>query len=1281
MRIKTIVWLIVLLFASTQTGWAEPDYYGGDSTVYVGSSIGARPNIMFLIDNSGAMKDMGSQEPFDPEIDYATLLDDDAIEYPAEQVYLRNVSNENITNYQTTKFTVSEVDCSRIVDETGTYDPDDFVGDYQTENPDGDGYDDATGEIHPRYALEQNGFWYGALDSKGSCPNNENQWENYFTGNFRNYLQASQNVTTWSEWKTEAEASDPADYQLGALVKPSDYGLYFKCIEINGAPGATEPNWNPDGLADGPIPGTVVYDGDVVWEALGTVMDMVQYQMEHVVFDQVRDRVNMGMMTFGENNHGGRIIEPVQEAGINDTNGPANYSDLIAGLQTLEDLVNGNTQPVNESLWDAYLYWIGDSDSSAGIASDKVYYPSPIEYWCQSNHLVILTTGSAGNNSQTQTKVGDVDEDGNPGLVDDVAKLMYDNLGINIDGYDAQVQTHVIQLMTPYVQRLEYATDDSHGHGKYYNIKNPQELIDALLEIIGGILEENSSFVAPVVPASPDNRAYSGQHIYLGFFKPMNEEPWMGNLKKFGLSSESRITGFDSSDNIINATYSYPTDTNDEMKDGYFVADADGLPTVRSYWGTTMDGGEVNLGGAGEQLLDMEISPAETDRRKIYTVVGNSLVEFTRDNVTTTLLEVADDDQKNAVVDFIRGYDAYGDDPMAKRSWMLGDIMHSKPVVLNYQKTVTVNETITVTDEETGETTEETIPKDSSVVSSVIYVGSNDGMLHAIDDATGQELWAFIPPDLLPNLQYASSTDKHYYYVDSSPVLYHYDYDGDGKVNLDDLASDLDTDATDEKALLVCGMHRGGGTSQITQPADPDTDPPVSRGSYFALDVSDPDNPSYKWTINSETNGFGELSQTWSLPRLTKVKVGNSSVVVAIFGAGYDTSEDLRFGNTQTYPVITADTVTSDADAGAENTTSVGTETEPFDPRGRGLYIIELATLGNSVSLEPSFSSPPELVWSFTHADDTTNMNYSIPSDPLLVDRDGDGFTDHVYVGDSGGQLWRFNLEDNTIDNDTNRPNQWTGTCIFKANITAGDVGRKVFFKPTATVSNDDIFVYFGTGDREHPLNTAVIDRFYMVRDRESESGNDDGGPWPLDESDLVDVTEDTLQDPDASDDVRTLIRTKLSPPYTVEDTTYYGWYIKNDLYDGEKVLALPKVVSNVLYYTTYTPAIIDPDDVNFDPCTGNLGPSRLYAVNAKTAEAVYNFDVTNDTVDDEGNPVLLKRGDRSLAVGNGIASEPLIIVRNDGSLSVMVGRGGGFFNSGTVGSIDPVFPVYWMKW
>ncbi|SHI49510.1 type IV pilus assembly protein PilY1 [Malonomonas rubra DSM 5091] len=1283
MKNKVLLIVVVLVLSLACQLHAKPDYYYGDAAVYTGTSSEARPNIMFLIDNSGAMKDMGSVEPYDPSVDYSVGM---AVPYPREQVYLRNVANENNTNYQEVSFTVDEIECSRITDNEGSgswqtsfygIDSDgvevtdyaDTDGDdtYHRANPDGDGFDDDSGETHPRYALEQNGFWYGALHSQGYCPNNQNQFENYFTGNFRNYLENVAVATTWA-------ANTP--YAMGDLVEESSAveGLILKCVGA-GTSGGTALDW------DNMVTGTIFTDGTVSWEVLGTVMDMVQYQMEHVVFDQVRELANMGMMTFGDNNHGGKIIVPVVKAGLNDTGGPDNYDDLVAGLTVLEDLVNGNTQPVNESMWDAYLYWIGEADSSDGIASDSAAYDSPIEHWCQSNHLVILTTGSAGNNSQTKTKVrtesgedsGDLTGDGHEGLADDVAALLYDYLNYDIDGFTPKVNTHIIQMMTPEVERLKTAAE-TYGHGIYRNINNPGELIEALTDIITGILEEDSSFVAPVVPASPENRAYSGQRIYLGFFKPMEDEPWYGNLKKFGLNYYSQITAFNGSGDTVLATDS----------DGYFLTDGDGNPTIASFWFVDangdnvpddLDGGWVDDGGVAEILKGNVAS------RNIYTIADTAspetdlnadenLFKVNTDgspNISAATLDVADDATAVKTINFIRGYDAFGDAGGATtdvRPWVMGDIMHSKPVVLNY-----ANYTFTEANE-----------ADSAVNKAYIFVGANDGMLHAFRDSTGEEAWAFIPPDLLPNLQYIRDTDHHYYFVDNSPTIYVYDEDNDGTI---------ETGGTNQdKAILICGMRRGGGTSTITS---------GPSGSYFAIDISNPEDPQYMWSINSDTTDYGEMGQTWSLPRLTKVRDGSASKVVVVVGAGYDTNEDLRYGQNQQYPSTDANTITSLASQGAEGVTSAGTS-DPYLPSGRGIFMIELASL-SSTDGSPDFTNSGDLVWSYTY-DDDSNMTYSIPSDPLVIDRDSDGYTDHVYVGDTGGQLWRFNINGSDTTN-------WTGTRIFTANVsTSSDNGRKIFFKPTATIMGYDTFLYFGTGDREHPLNTAVADRFYVVRDRQKPSPSASDHVWdyavdgPLTESKLVDLTEDQLQDSSVSGTVKETLRDKLSyPDYTDNpdnDTsnsdTYYGWYIKlvnpeiDDNGDeiqakyGEKVLSVPKVFNNVLYFTTYTP--ITPSDAD-DPCAGQLGPSLLYAVTADTAEAVYNFYEGNDTVDDETGETtpVLARQDRALNVGDGIASEPLIMVNSKGAVSVMVGRGGGFFNTGAVGEVDPVFPLYWMKW
>src|SRR5690606_17933359 len=83
--------------------------------------------------------------------------------------------------------------------------------------------------------------------------------------------------------------------------------------------------------------------------------------------------------------------------------------------------------------------------------------------------------------------------------------------------------------------------------------------------------------------------------------------------------------------------------------------------------------------------------------------------------------------ERNKLIDFVHGLDAYdqdGDgDTTEKRLWLLGDIIHSVPLIVNYGTAANPD--------------------------ALVIVGANDGMLHAFDDATGEEVWAFVPPDVL----------------------------------------------------------------------------------------------------------------------------------------------------------------------------------------------------------------------------------------------------------------------------------------------------------------------------------------------------------------------------------------------------------------------------------------------------------------------------------------------------------------------------------------------------
>ncbi|RZL35466.1 MAG: pyrrolo-quinoline quinone [Rubrivivax sp.] len=128
----------------------------------------------------------------------------------------------------------------------------------------------------------------------------------------------------------------------------------------------------------------------------------------------------------------------------------------------------------------------------------------------------------------------------------------------------------------------------------------------------------------------------------------------------------------------------------------------------------------------------------------------------------------------------------------------------------------------------------------------MVYVGSNDGMVHAFRADTGAEVWAFVPTAVLPNLykladkQYAT---QHQYMVDGSPISRDVFINGQWRT------------------ILVGGLAGGGR-------------------SYYALDVTDPAAPKGLWEF-TDTN----LGLTFGKPEIGKLKDGTW---VVMFGSGYN---------------------------------------------------------------------------------------------------------------------------------------------------------------------------------------------------------------------------------------------------------------------------------------------------------------------------------------------------------------------------------------------------------
>jgi type IV pilus assembly protein PilY1 len=129
----------------------------------------------------------------------------------------------------------------------------------------------------------------------------------------------------------------------------------------------------------------------------------------------------------------------------------------------------------------------------------------------------------------------------------------------------------------------------------------------------------------------------------------------------------------------------------------------------------------------------------------------------------------------------------------------------------------------------------------------MIYVGANDGMLHAIDATNGQEAFAYVPSTMYSNLSQLTDTSyTHRYFVDGSPTVGDVFYSGSWH------------------SLLVAGLRTGG------------------KG-LFALDVTDPANfsesnaPSIvRWEFQDPDMGY-----VFGQPLLVKTNNGRWSVIVS----------------------------------------------------------------------------------------------------------------------------------------------------------------------------------------------------------------------------------------------------------------------------------------------------------------------------------------------------------------------------------------------------------------
>lgn len=223
---------------------------------------------------------------------------------------------------------------------------------------------------------------------------------------------------------------------------------------------------------------------------------------------------------------------------------------------------------------------------------------------------------------------------------------------------------------------------------------------------------------------------------------------------------------------------------------------------------------------------------------------------------------------------------------------------------------------------------------------------------------------------------------------------------------------------------------------------------------------------------------------------------------------------------------------------------------------------------------------------------------------PLVIDRNNDRIVDRIYVGDTDGQVWRIDIEDDNT-------NQWGVPGSLRSGgddqplFTAQDGQPITAPLQAAFTRRGDLMIYFGTGsfinngDNVVP-NDPDIQSFYGIMDEGD----------PIDRSDLLEQ--------------EILVRVGPQEATGVTQnqlTTQKGWYL--DLVwatsrggpgpDGERVVTRAEVAGTRVTFFSLIPSE--------DPCAGG-GEGRIYSLDADSGSRLtYSvFDINGDSLFDEGD-------------------------------------------------------------
>ena len=448
--------------------------------------------------------------------------------------------------------------------------------------------------------------------------------------------------------------------------------------------------------------------------------------------------------------------------------------------------------------------WATYSKSFADLAQDYYLHPtlSPVDdnLDCQNTHVVVIGDGDFTDNISS-------------------AKSIISTLNNTHD-----IKTHVIAYgggisSSGLADFQEFA--EAGGTDDVIIANTPTSLKTQLRSKITQLIADNFAFTAPSIPPNKDETSSA---VYQSSFKHKTNQSWRGELIRTTIDENGNLNISDPAN--WNAKDSLPDP--EDRKIWSVIKDADYRVDYNNFVDTNSDEIKNSLRIFNFEVMDYHslTGPLTTSRC-----------------ASTAGVQDGNEDDVKGLINFLRGEDYfdYNGNCILNESRLdengdkiyLGDFYHSELLVVgapsaNIAFTSQSQEAYWRSINDYGSFAEEN--KDRK---EIIYVGGNDGMLHAFNSENGQEEWAFIPPLLVGNLptmvdkalnKNAGGGTNAIYGVDGSPIVHDIFFDHP----LLSVAG-----GKDWYTILMIPYGRGGN-------------------GFSILDVTDPEEPLHLYSVYND---------------------------------------------------------------------------------------------------------------------------------------------------------------------------------------------------------------------------------------------------------------------------------------------------------------------------------------------------------------------------------------------------------------------------------------------